>query len=185
MVALHRHRDWLLVFLLFAYLVGGGFFLVAIESVFNGGFYFSVRILWLPLALLVFGFTWFNRHFLYREMQSFWKTWATAVAAYLMFLVMTWPYVMAVNAATSNGEKMVYGGQIQRKWIGHGSRSRFYEIDVFDSSTSQVVTFDVSPEKYASLREGEIFTTGFIRGGFGIPYRWRFRSQPHKTLSAP
>jgi hypothetical protein len=182
-VFFHKHRDWLVVFLFFASIVGSVFFLVAIESVFNGGFYFSVRILWLPLALLVFGFTWFNRRSLYIAMQGRWKTWLTALASYPMALLMCWPYIMAINAATSSGEKMVYRGPIKRKWIGRGSRGRFYEIDVLDSSTSQVITLDVSPEKYASLREGDIFTTEFIRGGFGIPYRWRFEPQSHNPAT--
>ena len=169
---LYRYRDVLAIL----YFVGGAFFLVTIESVFNGGFSFSVRILWLPLALLIFGFTWFNRHFLYPKMQSSWKTWATAAAAYLVFLLMAWPYVMAINAATNNGEKIIYRGPIQRKWISHGSRGNWYQIDVLNRLTSSVITFTIPQQKYALLNEGDIFTTEFVRGGFGIPYRWRFGS---------
>ena len=46
------------VWLVSAYMIGGIVFLVLIESVFNGGFDFSMKILWLPLLLLIFGFTW-------------------------------------------------------------------------------------------------------------------------------
>jgi hypothetical protein len=172
---LYKHRDWLLVSSFFAYLAGGVFFLVAIESVFNGGFDFSVRILWLPIAVLIFGFTWFNRHFLYQMTQSRWKTWGTAALAYPVLLLMAWPYVMALNAATSSGEKMIYSGPIQRKWISRGGRGTSYQIDLLDQSTSTVIQLMISPQKYTSVKEGENFTIEFIRGGFGIPYRWRFQ----------
>ena len=108
----YRHRVWLIAF----YLVGAGFFLIATQSVFNGGLSFSVRILWFPLALLIFGFTWLNRRFFY-AMQSRWKTWLAALAWYPVSLLLTWPYVMALNAATSTGDRMAYSGPIQRKWI--------------------------------------------------------------------
>jgi hypothetical protein len=69
---------WLWVLLFYIYLAGNLFFLLAIESTFNGGFDFSVRVLWLPLAIVVFCFTWFNRQALYAQVGSRWKTWAGA-----------------------------------------------------------------------------------------------------------
>ena len=167
----YQYRIWLLLF----YVAGSLFFLITIESVFNGGFDFSLRVLALPLALLIFGVMWSSRKFFYSETKSVWKAWLLALGLYLFALLFSWPYVMAVNAASSSGEKIIYRGPIQRKWIRRGARGNTsYEIDVLDSSTSTLVTLDVSSQKYISLHEGEIYTAEFIRGGFGIPYRWRF-----------
>jgi hypothetical protein len=87
---------------------------------------------------------------------------------------------MALNAATSTGDRMAYSGPIQRKWILQG-RGKSYQIDVLDSSTAHMVTFIIPPQKYNSLSEGDIFTAEFIRGGFGIPYRWRIGSQSERN----
>ncbi len=45
------------------YMLGTIFFFFFIGSVFNGGFGFSMKVLWIPIGLLVFGFTWVNREF--------------------------------------------------------------------------------------------------------------------------
>lgn len=71
-------------------------------------------------------------------------------------------------------------GLHQRKWILQG-RGKSYQIDVLDSSTAHMVTFIIPPQKYNSLSEGDIFTAEFIRGGFGIPYRWRIGSQSERN----
>jgi hypothetical protein len=110
-------------------------------------------------------------------MQSSWKAWVTAAAAYPVLLVGTWPYVMAVNAATSRGEKMIYRGPIQEKLMLHDHRGDTCLIDFLDVSTSNRIRLIVSPQEYASFNEKDIVVTEFIRGGFGIPYRWRFGSQ--------
>jgi hypothetical protein len=169
--------------LFLAYVAGGMLFLVLIDSVFNGGFSFSMKILWLPVALAIFGFTCLNREFLRAEMGSSAKPWLLAAMLYPIVLLMSWPYVMALNAATARGDTLVYNGRIERKWIHHGS-GRFgdtCEIDIRDTQSSEVVTIRVSPEKYASLSQDDIVTVAFTRGGFGIPYRWRF-TEPNQAL---
>jgi hypothetical protein len=115
-----------------------------------------MKILCLSVAVVIFGFIWVNRESLRTEMGSRRKPWLLAA--------MLCP--------------------IERKWIHHGSQ-RFgdtCEIDIRDTQSSQVVTVPVSPQKYASLSEGEIVTVAFMRGGFGIPYRWRFPKRPNQTL---
>jgi hypothetical protein len=167
-----------------AYIAGAMLFLVLIDSVFNGGFSFSMKILCLPVAVVIFGFIWVNRESLRAEMGSSRKPWLLAAMLYPVALLMGWPYVMALNAATARGDTLVYTGTVERKWIHHGSQ-RFgdtCEIDIKDTKSSQVVTIPVSPQKYASLSEGEIVTVAFMRGGFGIPYRWRFPKRPNQTL---
>jgi len=77
-------------------------FLCLIESVFNGGFYFSIRILWLPVAIVIFGVT----AWCYKDMPrgrngkgAWWFPWVIAAILYPLSLLMAWPYVMAVNAS--------------------------------------------------------------------------------------
>jgi hypothetical protein len=169
---LYRYGTWLF----FAYILGAGFFLIAIESTFNGGFNFSVCVLWLPLALLVFGFTFLNRKFLYAKVRSRWNVRGLAIVFYPILLLMTWPYVMALNAITGSGVCVTYTGAIQRKWVHHSPRyGDSYEIDVLNTATSRTNTFTIPRDTYDQLRVGDIYVTKFLSGGFGIPYRWRFQ----------
>ncbi len=161
-------------FFFFAYMAGGLVFLLLIDSTFNGGFFFSVKHLWLPLALLIFGYVWVNRGFFRAEMRSSIKPWFIAALLYPTALLMSWPYLMAVNAATGHGETLTYQGPIERKWIQHG-RNNFNScmIDIKDTTSAEVVPLVVSPQSYASLLPGEMVSVSFRRGGLGIPYRWR------------
>jgi hypothetical protein len=166
-----RYGSWLFL----AYMLGGVVFVLLIDSVFNGGFSFAMKILWLPLALLIFGFTYVNRQFFYVETRSRRKPWLLAALLYPLAILMSWPYVMALNAATSSGDTVTYGGPVERKWIHHSPRfGDTCEIDIRDTHSSEVVTVTVPPEKYGSISQGDIATVEFTRGGFGIPYRWRF-----------
>ena len=168
----YRYGGWFF----FAYMAGAMLFLILIDFIFNGGFFFSVKVLWLPVAVVIFGFTWVNRDFLGAEMRSGRKPWFIAATLYPVALLMSWPYVIALNAATARGDTLVYKGPVERKWIHHGSRryGDTCEIDIRDKQSSEVITIPVSSEKYASLSEGETVTVEYMRGGFGIPYKWRF-----------
>ena len=168
---LNRYAAWLF----YAYIIGGLVFLLLIESVFNGGFYFSVKILWLPLMLLVFGFTWAKRHVLYDATKSIFKLWLFAAVFYPLTILFGWPYVMAFNAITASGDTIVYRGPVVRKWIGHSPRGDdSCRIEVRDTDSGEIITITVPPERYASLAVGDVAAEEFLRGGFGIPYRWRF-----------
>ena len=159
-----------------AFMFGGLVCLLLVESVFNGGFDFSTKILWLPLGLLIFGYTWVNRQFFYIEMRSVRKPWLYAVMLYPMAILLSWLYMMLINAVTSSGDALVYRGPVEHKWVHHGG-VRFgdsYEIDIRNADSSEVVTITVTPERYASISKGDVLAAEFKRGGFGIPFRWRF-----------
>ena len=163
------------VWLVSAYMIGGIVFLVLIESVFNGGFDFSMKILWLPLLLLIFGFTWVNRHLLGDAYKSVFMPWLLAVLAYPLMILFSWPYVMALNAATASGDMIVYRGPVVRRRIDHGTRGGdSCRIDLRDVHSTEIITITVPLGRYASLSVGDIATEEFRRGGFGIPFRWRF-----------
>ena len=147
--------------LFFAYMVVGLLFLLLIESVFNGGFWQSTKWLSLPVAGAIFGFTWVNREFLYRQTRSRHEPWVTSLLLYPLAVLFIWPYVMALNAATAMGDVITYSGPIVQKWIQHSGRGgATCQIDVGDTRSAQTVTVTVPREKYASLSEGDVFTSG-------------------------
>ena len=150
-------------------------FLILIQSTFNGGFWQSVTWLWLPLAILIFGFTWLNRHFFYAQTGSRRQPWFIAILLYPIVLLMTWPYVMALNAATASGDTTTFRGQVVRKWIHHSARyGDSCELDLRDSNSGETVTLTVPQSRYDSLSVGDVTMEKFLRGGLGIPFRWIF-----------
>jgi hypothetical protein len=155
-------------------LMGGSmFFLFSIESVFNGGFWFAISHLWVPLLIVIFGYTWWYRIRLYQISRNKISVWATAIIFYPVAVILSWPYVMALNAVTGSNKEVTYRGPIQKKWMSQG-RSTGYHIVVLDESSKELITLNCSNKVYDTLSEGQIFSKNFKVGGFGIPYRWRF-----------
>jgi hypothetical protein len=168
---IHRHGQWLF----FGYVGGAVTFLLLIESTFNAGFMQSFKWMWFPLAALIFGFMWVTRYFFYEKARSHITPWVTATIVYLIALLMVPPYVMAYNAFTTSGETIIYSGPIVRKWIHHGARSGdSYEIDLRDTHSGEMITIEVPRHKYDSLSVGDVITEKYLKGGLGIPFRWRF-----------
>ncbi len=165
---LYRYRN----VLFFTYLGFSVFFLLKLDSVFNGGFYYSVRLLWLPLAIVIFGYTWLNRTFLYSVNANKIITWVLAVMLYALSLLMTWPYVMAVNALTSNGDEIVYQGPIEKKWISKGKQWS-YHLVIRDQQSMKKITVNCSKKRYYSLSEGDVIVERFYIGGLDFPFRWK------------
>lgn len=165
---IYRYRN----ILFFTYIGLSAFFLMRLESIFNGGFYYSVRILWLPLAIIIFGYTWLHRNFFYSVNRNKITTWALVIMLYGLSLLMTWPYVMAVNAFTGDGDEIVYEGPIEKKWISKGKRLT-YHLVIRDQKTMEIVTLNCGKNFYNSVSEGNFITEHFYMGGLGFPYRWK------------
>lgn len=166
--AIYRYRN----ILLFTYLGFAGFFLLRLESIFNGGFHYSIQKLWFPLAIVIFSYTWINRKFFYSVNQNKIATWVVAAIFYGLSLLMSWPYVMAINAVTGNGEKIRYEGPIVKKWISKGKHWS-YHLDIRDKRTSKTVTLNCNKAFYHSINEGDDVVDTYIIGGLGFPYRWK------------
>ncbi|MGH8048038.1 MAG: hypothetical protein ACREKL_12420 [Chthoniobacterales bacterium] len=156
-----------------AFLLGGLFFLIAIDSTYNGGFYFSASHLWLPLAALIFGYTWWHRKYFVSVTKRKKSPWITAAIVYPLVLLMSWPWLMALNAVTGTGAMVTYSGPIQGKWINHG-KSRSYHFSILDDSSHEIIKLNCNASEYSRLSIGSIASRTFQLGGFGIPYRWRF-----------
>jgi hypothetical protein len=102
-----------------------------------------------------FGFTSINRQFFYGKTKSVSKPWLVAALLYPIAILMSWPYVMALNAATAKRDIIIYSGPIERKWVQHSARfGDTCMIDMRDKTSSQIVTITVSLEYYASVSEG-------------------------------
>lgn len=144
-------------------------FLVSIQSVLNSGLYFSLKALCVPLALIVFGYTWAERDFLY-TVKGIVGTWVIAGVVYPMLLLWGWPYVMALNAATGTGEKIVYSGRVTAKWESNG----LPQAEIRDAATKKPVVLSLSKPQYDAVQPGSPLSVEFQRGGFGFPYRWRY-----------
>ena len=169
---IYRYRN----ILSFVYIGISVFLLMTLDSTFNGGFNYSIRILCVPLAVIIFGYTWLNRRFLYRVNNNKVITWVVAILIYVLSLGMTWPYVMAINAFTGNGEKIIYAGPIERKWSSKGRYYWSYHIGIRNENTSEIVTLNCSKKFYDSVSEGVYISDQYYMGGLGLPYRWKISS---------
>lgn len=152
--------------------VGGVIWHILIESVFNGGFDESVRWLWLPWLVLVIGYLVRYRRWLRERFGGeTWKAIGTAAVMYPILVLMSWPYVMAVNAVRDVG-LIEYDGRVEKKWISEG-RVREHMLEIRDSGTAQA-TVPVGQDLYESAQVGQFAHCTYWQGAFGIPYRWRY-----------
>lgn len=162
--------------LMMLFMLGGLFFLFRIESTFNGGFNFSAKILAAPVALGLFGFTYFNRRYL----ASFhpgkpWVPWLITTLSYPMCILFGWPWVMAVNAINFEDHTIAFEGPVVAKFTsGTGSTP---EIRIRDVSSNELVELNISRATYSDLKVGSEYKECFRRGSLGIPYRWKDSSQ--------
>lgn len=151
-----------------------------IETVFNGGFYFSLRILWLPLAIVIFGVTAYCHKDLPRGRNGKgprWFPWVMAAVLYPLTLLMSWPYVLLVNALLPSRGPVTYAGPVIEKPLS-GGRTTTYLIVLDDFHTGEPITLAVSREAYDKIPLGMIVDQTFTIGGLGIPYNWRFARSP-------
>jgi len=165
---------------LFLVFIGGGlFFLLIIETTFNGGFAVSVKLLWLPLATIVFGFTYLNREMLQARSRRPWHAWAMAVALYPMMLLFAWPYVLAANALLPSKGRIEFRGPIVAKFMS-GGRYTPCHVRIHDVRTGQDVELNVRCR--ANPTVGALYSACFERGQLDIPVRWRFAEIPDPCL---
>lgn len=151
-----------------------------IETIFNGGFYFSIRILWLPLAIVIFGVTAWCHKDMPRGRNgkgAWWFPWVIATILYPLTLLMAWPYVMAVNALLPAQGSVTYAGPVIDKQLS-GGRTTTYLIVLDDFHSGEPITLPVSHDAYDKIPLGMIVDQTFTIGALGIPYNWRFAGKP-------
>ncbi len=175
-------QDWLArfvwrfgngMFVLFG--LGAAVFLLTIEMPVNDGFLFSLKVLCVPFGAVIFGYTWAKRDFLY-TVKGLVGTRVIACLAYPMLLLWGWPYVMALNALTGTGEKIVCSGRITAKWMTNGVP----EAQMLETATQRKMVLHLSQAEYDALQPGAPYAIEFQRGGFGFPYKWMMPQRGHR-----
>ena len=167
--------------LILLFLGGGIFFLIQIKTLEFYGFLEAIKWLAVPIALLVFGFTYKNFQYLaVRNGDKQTNPWWGALLYYLGLLVFSWPYVLAANAIAGNENLTIISGSIEQKVAdktrGGGLR---YLIKIREEKSGILVTQEINEEKYHSVIEGENYSYCFYQGRFGIPYHWREDPPPN------
>jgi hypothetical protein len=151
------------------YGVGAFVGLLLIRSTFNGGFYFSVKVLAVPAALLVVAFVHQNR-------AQLLSPWRKTAMIYPMLLVFTWPYVMMLNASHVSG-RVLFDGPVVEKFTS-GSLGSKCHIRIRDRHSGELVAFAVSARVFGGTEVGSDFHACFLKGLFGIPFLWRSNPAP-------
>ncbi len=77
---------------------------------------FSARILWLPLALVILGFTARFRRDFENINRNRWKAWMVAALFYPLSILMSWPSVMALNAFFPAGRTITFDPEVGEQW---------------------------------------------------------------------
>jgi len=167
---------------LFLLFMGGAlFFLLTIETTFNGGFALSVKVLCLPLAMVVFGFTFLNREMLQGRSRRPWHVWVLAMVLYPLTLLFAWPYVLAANVLLPSKGRIEFRGPIVGKFMS-GGRYTSCHVRIHDAGTGRSVELNVGCRAYPTLAVGALYSSCFERGPLDIPVRWRFAEIPDPCL---
>lgn len=163
-------------FLFGLYIAGMVFFLFAIDhSVDDGGMILTAKYFSIPVSAVVLVVFWMNRKSLYVQFGSATKAWISVLMVCPMALLSVWPYVLALNAITGAGEEISYTGRIVDGRVMKDSHAnKQYVIDVKEDGTGRLIMFTVTPEQFKSVQKGARIKITFLRGGFGLPYRWKF-----------
>lgn len=160
------------------FVLGSLFFLIAIESIFNGGFYFAVKIIALPAGISIFGFTYVNREELKLLFPGRpWQMWLIAGLLYPLSLLFGWPYLMAINAIAVDKEPIIFNGPVLEKFITSG-KTTSYHIRIKDFTSNKTVALNVGANRYSLITVGSEYCAVFNRGMLGIPFVWRFGTNP-------
>ncbi|EJL84600.1 hypothetical protein PMI15_02079 [Polaromonas sp. CF318] len=161
--------------LFIAFALGALVFFASIESVFNGGFAESIKILCLPFGVAILAFMYFNREALADSSLGLWQSWLLAAIVYPLSLLFGWPYLMAVNTLAFNPAPIIYSGPVIAKFVSSG-KSTSHHIRLRDVSSGEIVELLSPRDAYSRIQVGAMYCTAFHRGLFGIPFRWRFAS---------
>lgn len=151
------------------YIAGAIFFLLSIETTFNGGFDLTIRWLSAPIAIIVFGCAYFYRH----EAKSRLRLWIAALILFPILVIFSWPYLVAANSICAPKHAIVFKGPIRSK-TSSGGRFISCQITIQNEETGKEVTFTVPKSIWDNYAIGDEYQEKIYVGRFGIPYRWRF-----------
>lgn len=171
--------------LVLVFLIGAIFFLVRIETSIDG-YVWVVRSLWMPLALTIVAGIWLRRTSIPAHDRRAWQPIVQFVMLYPLALLLSEPYVLAVNAIPPSRGGVEYRGPIVDKFVTRERSVTRYRLHVRDRRSGETVALEVGRNEYARLAPGEVYATCFEIGRLGIPFRWRPspRAGPRGTSAA-
>lgn len=156
--------------MLTAYLLGAGYFLLAIDTDENGVFTLVLKWIAAPTALVVIAAAYHYRN----KFESRLSLWVCSILFYCLLVVASAEYVSAMNAVWMAKNEVVFEGPILSKHI-HGWQHRIlYDMTILDKSTGKEMAFDVNWVAYTKYNVGDNFRRVMHKGRLGILYRWRF-----------
>lgn len=158
------------------YVVGSIILLKLIHSTFEAGFVLAVKVLWLPLGILFFACGWWSLRKRYPQGGRPMKTWGATVGLYLVFLLLSWPYVLLVNALTASDETMQVRGKVVERHEEKG-RHPSYVLIVKDIQTGEDIPLETDEKTYRQIGLGDEYAQKLRVGGFGIPFRWSWQAE--------
>jgi hypothetical protein len=151
----------------------------------NAGVIYAVKILSIPAAILIFGYTYFNRVWLtsLNPSQS-WRPWLMALGIYLIFLLLGWAYFLAINTLVISDTPVIFSGQVLDKFISSSRISTSHHIKILDDDSKTPITLYVTRNEYSKIKIGENYSKCFQKGRLGIPFLWRDSSIPYSCWKA-
>jgi hypothetical protein len=152
--------------------------MILVEMLFNDGWLFAFKVLGAVELVVV---PWLLYSFREPLLDQFYNRRLgmlfLLVSACGSFLLLGAPYVFLVNAATSNGDVVLFTGRVANKWISQGKGKSFI-VQLVDGRTSRPVEVLASRQEYESVAVGGQFSRCMSVGGLGLPYLWRYGTKP-------
>jgi hypothetical protein len=99
------------------------------------------------------------------------------ILIYASLVFISVPYVFLANAMTATGATVKYEGSVIRKFIS-GAKSYSYVLIIFDKKTRSEIELSVPRSEYEQVPLGSNYQRCLILGGFDMPFRWRYGSEP-------
>jgi len=163
------------VFLIFFIL--GGLLYFSIGTIFNGGFFLAMKWLAAPIAILMLIITVFDCSRLTGTRNRFRKFMTYMFLYYPLITLFSWPIFLGVNAVTTTGEAIAIVGPVAKKSTSGGNRHS-YEITIHDKKNNNNTKISIPKRNWDQVRIGDIYKFCYMKGGFGVPYYWRFKGRP-------
>ena len=160
--------------------LGAVLFANKVDTPTNAGLSDSVKLLALPLALLIFGYTYVNRALLTSLKPSQpWRPWVIAFFLYLLSLGIGWPYYLAINTLAVSEKPIIFSGTVVKKFISTSRVSATPHISIKEQDITDPVTLPVTVEEYSKIEIGSRYSKCYQKGMLGIPFLWRNGSIPY------
>ena len=157
-------------------------FLLLIESTnTNDVFLDGFKFLFIPIGILLFGFSIINFKQIYSisSLTSKLTYWIYCFGTYILLLLMAGPYLLAVNATLSSYDiHKVSGLVIDKSKSRSGGKysSTEHILVIKDEATLKSHRLQTTENQYKKISKGDNYSECFYIGGLNTLFKWRFIS---------